>query len=332
MSSSAKQDQGEEIRGLHVSGWGYGSSMFMRGRKRHDPQAADPQRSVDESLIKGVPEHLEIPLRRWVMNVLQDDEVNAERVALHLRLRVDTGRQEYSPAKFLAGGTTKEQLFDVINTMLHLSAPPERLSNGGRGPHTYRLDMGVIYGAPDRETAIMALQDMLTLGGSAYRVNDARTGLELRVDATAQRAVASALAASRNPQRGSAADHMATAWKCAYGRDPDPTKAYSEAIKAVEAAAQSLVEPNNAKATLGTMLGVIRNSPQRFATAIPAAGGGDDIALVADMMRRLWQGQTSRHGSQNPTRHETQREAEMAVHLAATLVQWFAAGLIRRTP
>jgi hypothetical protein len=50
------------------------------------------------------------------------------------------------------------------------------------------------------------------------------------------------------------------------------------------------------------------------------------------MMRRLWKGQTSRHGSQNPTPLETQQEAEMAVHLATTLLHWFAAGLIHRIP
>ncbi|NNN34420.1 hypothetical protein HLK59_29485 [Streptomyces sp. S3(2020)] len=124
---------------------------------------------------------------------------------------------------------------------------------------------------------------------------------------------------------------MAKAWQCAYGRDPDPSKAYSEAIKAVESVSQALIEPKNSKATLGTMLKVIGHSPQRFATAISATNG-EDIVLVADMMRRLWQGQTSRHGSQNPTRLETQQEAEMAVHLAAILVQWFAAGLVSRTP
>ncbi|UQT61207.1 hypothetical protein M4V62_42455 [Streptomyces durmitorensis] len=66
--------------------------------------------------------------------------------------------------------------------------------------------------------------------------------------------------------------------------------------------------------------------------AIPAGGGWDDIALVVDMMRRLWQGQTARHGSQSPTRLENQRGAEMAVHLAATHVRWFTTGLVQRTP
>ncbi|MGI5359947.1 hypothetical protein ACQI4E_32265 [Streptomyces sp. CA-252508] len=304
--------------------------MFGRRKKQRDPLVADAQRSIGEALVEGVPEHLEIPLRRWVMEILLADEENAEKVALHLRLRVDTGPHEYSPAKFLASRTTDKQLLDVIDTMLRFSAPPDPEPGS---PRAYRFDMsGYVDGSADRNRAIAYLQDLLTLGGSAYRVNDARTGLELRVDNTAQKAVAGALAASRTPSSGSAADHLATAWNCAYGRDPDPTKAYSEAIKAVESASQSVIEPNNAKATLGSMLGVIRNSPQRFSTAIPAPRQENDIELVSAMMQRLWKGQTARHGSQNPTRFETQREAEMAVHLAATLVQWFAAGLVQRTP
>lgn len=307
--------------------------MFMRSRKRRDPQAADLRGPVDESLPESVPDYMEIPLRQWVMDLLADDEPNAQRIALHLKLRVDTGPEDYSPARFLAAGTTKEQLLNVVNAMLRLSTPSTSRTyypNPGTGSGQ-RHYLGT-HGGSRRELAIAELVDMLTLAGSAYRVNDTRTGLELRVDATAQRAIVGTLAAARAPQSGSAADHLATAWKCAYGREPDPTKAYGEAIKAVESASQSVIEPNNARATLGSMLGVIRNSPQRFSTAIPAPSGQNDIEIVSAMMQRLWKGQTARHGSQNPTRLETQREAEMAVHLAATLVQWFATGLVQRTP
>lgn len=37
-----------------------------------------------------------------------------------------------------------------------------------------------------------------------------------------------------------------------------------------------------------------------------------------------------RHGGSRPTQPVTQEAAEMAVHLAATLVQWFGAGRIHR--
>lgn len=47
-------------------------------------------------------------------------------------------------------------------------------------------------------------------------------------------------------------------------------------------------------------------------------------------MRALWQGQTSRHGGQTPTSPETLEAARAAVHLAATIVQWFTSGAVTR--
>lgn len=51
---------------------------------------------------------------------------------------------------------------------------------------------------------------------------------------------------------------------------------------------------------------------------------------MTGMMRMLWEGQTSRHGSKEPARDETREEAEMAVQLASVLVLWFASGMVRR--
>ncbi|AKL71073.1 hypothetical protein M444_37240 (plasmid) [Streptomyces sp. Mg1] len=134
-----------------------------------------------------------------------------------------------------------------------------------------------------------------------------------------------------SPANGSAADHLATAWQAAYGRSPDPVRAYSESIKAVESAAHSVIQPNNAKATLGTMLGEIKNARHKLTTAIPVPAS-DPIALVEAMMRTLWEGQTSRHGTQSGTVPETLEAARAGVHLAAALVQWFVSGAVVRTP
>src|ERR1035438_5907408 len=53
---------------------------------------------------------------------------------------------------------------------------------------------------------------------------------------------------------------------------PDFGKAYSGFIKAVEAAAYGMIEPNNSKATLGTMLGHMRSYPNHFCPLLPAPG------------------------------------------------------------
>jgi hypothetical protein len=110
---------------------------------------------------------------------------------------------------------------------------------------------------------------------------------------------------------------------------PDPSKAYAEAIKAVEAAAHALVEPNNGKATLGTMIGQLRANVHRFSLVIGKDGGRDAEPLIG-CMSVLWEGQTSRHGSSVATRVETLDEATAAVHLAVMLVLWFTSGAVRR--
>ncbi|MGA5699876.1 hypothetical protein [Peterkaempfera bronchialis] len=178
-------------------------------------------------------------------------------------------------------------------------------------------------------TAARDLEHILTEGGSEYRVADDLGSLEQRVDGTVREAVIVAQHSAHTAKAGSAADHLKEAWQAAYGRDPQPAVAYSQSIKAVESAAHGVLEPNNAKATLGTMIGTLRGAPNKFQTAIEGPNGGEPTAVLG-MLQLLWQGQTSRHGGQTPTRPETQEAAEMAVHLAATLVQWFTAGAVVR--
>lgn len=92
---------------------------------------------------------------------------------------------------------------------------------------------------------------------------------------------------------------------------------------------RAMIEPNNSKAILGTMLGHMRSHPNGFCPLLPAPGIAP--SAVIGMMTALWEGQTSRHGGQQPTRPEASQEAYAAVHLAVVLVQWFRSGTVRRT-
>jgi hypothetical protein len=85
----------------------------------------------------------------------------------------------------------------------------------------------------------------------------------------------------------------------------------------------------NSRATLGTMLGHMRGHSDDFRLMLPAPGV--PITSVIGMMTALWEGQTSRHGAQNPTRPETIAEARAAIHLAVVLVHWFSTGIVRRS-
>ena len=105
---------------------------------------------------------------------------------------------------------------------------------------------------------------------------------------------------SRSAQLGAKRD----AWAAAYGRNPNASEAYRHAVKAVEALAVSLAEPNNPSATLGKAIGTLRGNRAQFASILANPGRrigsptatdltGFDVMLA--QMDLLWHNQTDRH-------------------------------------
>ncbi|MEU3638191.1 hypothetical protein AB0H23_18475 [Streptomyces albogriseolus] len=286
--------------------------MTTTARQRFTVRAGLAEADEEDGPFEGVPDHLSRPLREWVSSVLrpstslEQTEV-AEAVALRLRIPVPA---RYRAAAYLSS-VIDDDLLNVVDELLLIMTQLRRM---------------------DSKT-LLTLEFVLNQGGSAYALNSEKDGLEIRVAATVRDAVTQTVReAAGKASAGSASDHLAIAWKAAYGRQPDPVRAYSEAIKAVECAAHSVIQPNHAKATLGTMLGEIGNARAKFATALSTPTGKDPIAPVEALMRALWDGQTSRHGKQTTTVPETLEAARMSVHLAATLVQWFVSGAVVRNP
>ncbi|GAB2454330.1 hypothetical protein [Streptomyces incanus] len=261
----------------------------------------------DHAPYDGVPRHLVGALQWWVSrHFMPDNEVVVE-ICLRLRKALLPGQTAYDA---LVGADGME-LLDVVDVILGWEQPED-------GEYA---ELGGDYEGH--------LARILDAAGSAYRVNDAGDGLEERIVPGVREAVSQTIdEASTAPDAGSAADHLSLSWQAAYGLHPDPVRAYSEAIKAVESAAHVVVEPNNSKATLGTMLRVIRDASHKFTTTL----GGGSTAPVEAMMRALWEGQTSRHGGQSGTVPETLEAARAGVHAAATLVQWFTSGAVARVP
>ncbi|MFF8618531.1 hypothetical protein [Streptomyces sp. NPDC015350] len=258
----------------------------------------------------GVPAHLLAPLQEWVNGVLSPRKPGAEEQALFicLQLRIPPSRSHHGQALYVKPlvQSAGAHLLDVVDKLLQTKTA-----------HGYEVDQ---------------LSQILDDAGSAYRINEAADGLEERVTPAVRDAVLHTIAeAAGAPAAGSAADHLATAWRAAYGRNPDPVRAYSEAVKAVESAAHAVVQFNHSGATLGSMLGEFKTARHKFATVIPDPDG-DPLAPVEAMMRALWKGQTSRHGAKDATVLETPETARASVHLAATLVQWFLSGAVTRTP
>jgi hypothetical protein len=284
--------------------------------EREDPGAAPV-------LFEGVPDHLDIPLRDWLRGMLLDGQ-HAERVGLRLRLR--TGLDEYGLNRLSMLDTLTQKvdgttLLRAVDAALYLH-PAWAFTDAHPSSPEARLQELLV-------KSITSLHELLLDAGSAYRLAPNGQGLQQRVDATATAAADLARESARQAGRPEAARDLADAWAAVYGLHPNPSEAYRLAIRAVEDAAVPVVTPQNARATLGTVLAHLRDTPARWQLSITAPTGTGVDPLVG-MLTLLWTGQSDRHAGQADLTRVDQGAAEMAVHLAATLVQWFAAGHVQR--
>jgi hypothetical protein len=189
----------------------------------------------------------------------------------------------------------------------------------------------VVLGEPGGMTypkgAVEELTAHLDNGGCEWRVASNGLGLTRHVSEP----VAALLDAALDTSPPSAAEHLTAAWRSANALAPDPSRAYTEAIKAVEATIIPIVAPRHSLATLGTVISNLEQQGHtRWWFAIPAPRPEQSLATLVSMLRLLWQGQTDRHAGPGPTIPPSPESAKAAVQLAVTLVRWLADGALRR--
>lgn len=294
------------------------------------------------AMHSGVPAALEQPLREWIYDTAKRaGDSTVQRTCLRLNLVIPSIRGNRDPLEeakrtFLAYDTSREGLLEIADAMLELIyqineplAPP-----GAQDPFPRTPPRPVaprpgprpgMMGTRWNHSVASKLHELLTDVRSVYYVRDDTRGLERRADTAGTTEASEGFRTATSKIYGPAAEHLQTARGALDTLRPDPVKAYSEAIKAVEAAGHTLIEPDNVRSTLGTMIREIRANPAQFSLTI---AGGRAVTL-RHMMGLLWFGQTSRHGGET-YRPETQEQAEMAISLAETLVEWFLSGKIQR--
>ena len=92
------------------------------------------------------------------------------------------------------------------------------------------------------------LEEILARSGSAWTVgkdHEQQWCLIRRVDETVLEA-----ATEEVKQQSNAAEYLRSAWYHVYGRNPNPSTAYHDAVRAVEAVARLVVTPSDERATL----------------------------------------------------------------------------------
>jgi hypothetical protein len=164
--------------------------------------------------------------------------------------------------------------------------------------------------------------------GASWEVREVKGRLEYFLERRVDPATSATLETLRS-QRGPETSHLDIAWERAFGRSPDPGKAYDEAVKAVESVAIPLVLTNDPLATLGKVIGEMRNDPTGWSCTFtePTADGQSPVDVVIAMLGVLWKNDRERHAPVVPI---TQAQAESAVHLALTLVQLFRSSAISK--
>ncbi|WP_404435905.1 hypothetical protein LG322_12315 [Microbacterium aerolatum] len=271
---------------------------------------------ADESsypaLVDGVPPWLESPLREWFIGEFIED---------------------YQEDSGLDVRSDRMRRFDFASRATPYA---DHLRSYGPGPVWDMLSQWEKFRFIDwliRDNVIQGedgndeLEDLLREGGSKWKVGTRRgeAGLEERV---AQGVAEAADAAMET--RGHAGELLSAAWHSAFGVNPDPERAYSKAIKAVEAASIPVVSANNGSATLGSVLVQMRDQGDwKLDLTREHATHSSDMTILG-MMQVLWTGQNDRHAGQPGYTASTPAEAEAAVLLAVALVQWFSSGAIAR--
>lgn len=249
--------------------------------------------------FEGVPAHLKPQLAEWLQKTLEgtpDPESTADILAL--RLHIVLNKRYQAVPQIVEAGLRDEELFlDCVEGALQFSQR---------------------YG--ERTERARALQHLLNLSGSAYKVTDGGRHLvdavTVEVEETKSRAMSVQDEASRE---------LSEAWVKAYGRGPDSSDAWDHAIKAVEAVLRPVVEPANTKATLGSMIAVLNNKPSNWKCVFPSKDDDHSVENFIATLRLVWPN-PDRHGGGG--RKPTLAEARAVVTLAATIVQWHREGTL----
>lgn len=287
--------------------------------KRNVPLAGN------EALYDGVPKWMESSIWNWLSSKFKYSDHNGRtkyhnnylhEVELHCRLTFGSNSEDYP----LYGGLYKvfaantEHALDILQATVEIAEIKDR-KNAWESKTITHSDI-------DR------LNDILIKGGSKWHVviEGSSARMESRVNTTTINAYKHLITDAADFSK-----HLKAAWEDCFGRKPDLSGAYTNAIKAVEAATWRVITPNNTKATLGTMLNDFEAQAKagKFNVGFKDKDAITTLDTAHSLMQRLWKSQTDRHatgGYANPS----QLEAESAVYLAITICQMFSSGLITR--
>lgn len=284
------------------------------------------EREYHETLYEGAPAHLRPSLRNWAIKTIQlrPESLSSLERALRWDLHAVPGVQPMETLDEL-WNANGENLLDTTDFLL---AYLHRLDTaGGAGREIGRRSYVGSHTDPEARQAVVDLAVILNEAGSAWEIKaDGRWRLQRRVDPTTQQMVDDVVDAGTG-----ASQEMALGWADAFGRQPQPAKAYGHAVLALESVACALFTPNDSRPSLGKAIAHLRDSGDRYTVAGLDGGRESSGTALLGMLQMIWANHARHIGadglSPQPT---TEAEAQAAITLAAAIVHWFQRGFVRR--
>lgn len=278
-------------------------------------------------LHEGVPSHMQPGLTKAVKWMLKQSEAMSDTVQRRLRLDV---AQDFDTSESIIWltETYPDLLLDVADCLLDLACTNDRFST--QQTPIFQVAEQRQAQAVTAANYIGSVRRVLREANSAYTVAmpeaPGRWSLVRRVDQTATDALADAAG-----QAADSAALLASAWAATFQREPDLTRAYRDAVLAVEAAASPILIPKDPTPTLGKAIAYLANASAKWTVAGLDDKSRQSAETLLAMLQTVWQNQ-GRHVGQGGAAPDPveQGEAEAIVFLAITLVQWFERGLVQQ--
>ncbi len=252
-------------------------------------RGTQPKSSLD--LDEGVPDHLFRHLWNWFratsfFNHGTLDNLRGRDLLLHLKLDCESTGELWDEC-----WEDRHLLLDVLDYALWYS----------------RFDPSDIASARRQD-----LERILRVGRSAWRVAPSGDTLTERLSDEIHKALEHATASGT-----AAAEHLAEAWKHAWGRTPNAAASYDSGIKAIESALCSIVSPDHPKATLGSITRDIEQKPAKWQTRFDD-DDSEGVKALSQLLHAVWRAHT-RHGT-NEYASDTLEQAKDVCNVALLVV------------
>ena len=257
--------------------------------------------------VDGVPDFLWQYAMRWIENALNDDTSIVCGLSIDLRLERAGNYLEYQGASYAIRACLEETGHDQYTALDVID---------------WLLGHGFGHAQP--------LEHILKSAGHVLRVSPDGSRLVERIEP----ALWDEYEQVTQPD-DKASQYMQEAWALAFGRDPNLSDAWGKAIKAIETLLKPIVSPSDNKATLGKMISVLRQSPDKWECKLPdreyKANGETNvkpgIEVFIDALATIGY-QPDRHGSDRP-QDVDEATARSVLFLATTVVGWLRDGILR---